>query len=256
MISELIDSVLKIHFMNYEKNIYPWIQNDLYTPYWRFYWNPVCGGCLRLRGEVIRMTPEHVYVIPGYLIFDTFAEEPFTQFYIHFNPSERTRPQNQIFELPAEGILNDSIRSCITLENTDENKQLKMLAALSFLSSALIRLPADLFLRPRQIDPRIEKLCNYLQANRNRPISNTEMADQIKLERNSFIRLFTAEMHESPQVYFRKKRIELACELLHFSKLSIEEIAAATGFADRYHFTRLFTQVLRITPAAFRRKSG
>ncbi len=255
MILETFDSVLKIHCCRYQKNIHPWIQNRLYTPYWRFYWNPVIGGCLKLKNDIIRMTPEFVYIIPGYLEFSTFAERPFEQFFIHFNPSDRTRPPKQIFQLPAKDLLTSQIRAIIDLPDSENNQQIKLLGGMAFLSSALLQLPQDIFRLPDQADPRIEELCKWLANNRSRMLNNSEIAARVGLERNSFIRLFKTEMNESPQSYFRRKRIELACELLHFSNQSIEEVAAATGFADRYHFTRVFTKVLRTTPAVFRRNS-
>lgn len=40
--------------------------------------------------------------------------------------------------------------------------------------------------------------------------------------------------------------------LLLYSAMPMEDIAEATGFADRYHFSRVFWQVMHFTPAAFR----
>lgn len=253
MILETPDSVLKIHLVNYQQNIYPWIQNNLFTPYWRFYWTPVEGGCLKLKDEIIEQTPEYFYIVPGYLEFSTFARQPFAQFYIHFNPHERIRRQERIFKLPVGNLITGRVRQYLTGSDSPENIQWRSFAGISLLTACLLKLPEEIFQLPPPLDPRLEKLCKWLEFNRNRPVSNEEMATRLHLERNSFIRLFSAQLGEPPQIYFRRKRIELACELLHFSKLSIEEVAAAAGFADRYHFTRVFSRIQRTSPAAFRR---
>ncbi len=247
------DSQLKIHTVIFAENIYPWIQNRLFTPYWRFYWNPIPGGCLRIGKNVLRMTPRNFYVIPGYLEFDTFAESPFAQFYIHFNLNDRLPPVKQIFEFPAERLLVRRIRMFCGIPATVENSQFRTLAAISILSSALLSLPREILRVPGIPDRRIEGIRQRIVNAPDQTFSNRELARQAGLACNSFIRLFRLETGESPQRFARRKRIEAACEMLHFTNLSISEIAEKTGFADRYHFSRIFARTLRIPPAMFRR---
>ena len=42
---------LKIHLVQYQEGIFPWIQDRLYTPFWRYYWDPVPGGVLECGGK-------------------------------------------------------------------------------------------------------------------------------------------------------------------------------------------------------------
>ena len=51
---------LKIHLVHYLENIFPWVQPNLYTPFWRYYWNPVPGGVLDCGAERMGLTPEAV----------------------------------------------------------------------------------------------------------------------------------------------------------------------------------------------------
>jgi transcriptional regulator GlxA family with amidase domain len=50
------------------------------------------------------------------------------------------------------------------------------------------------------------------------------------------------------------ERVKHAKELLRGTKLPIAEIAVACGFADQSHLTRVFSKVLHIGPAAWRRQ--
>ena len=106
---------------------------------------------------------------------------------------------------------------------------------------------------PVKIDPRIAKLLKTIDTGENKPLTNMQLAGMLNMSCNGFIKLFIAETGLSPQKYWQKRRMEKACELLRYSKFSIEEIAAKTGFANRYHFSRVFHQVMQMTPAAFRK---
>ena len=46
-----------IHLTGHQKHIYPWIQEDLHTPFWRCYWNAGRGGCLRVEEREIELRP-------------------------------------------------------------------------------------------------------------------------------------------------------------------------------------------------------
>jgi AraC-like DNA-binding protein len=72
---------------------------------------------------------------------------------------------------------------------------------------------------------------------------------------NSFLILFQQETGLPPQAWFRRKRLEQACKRLHFSEVSIEEIAEASGFCDRYHFSRAFKNAYAIGPAEYRQQA-
>ncbi len=244
---------LRIHYFQYQENIHPWIQDELLTPYWRFYWNPEPGGCLRVNGERFALEREFFYVIPGYFRFSTFAERPFSQFYIHFNPNDRLPRWREIVRIPAAPEIVADIRRFRECGNGEESAQYRALLAGAILCGALLKVDRSHFRLPPRPDERIRALTTEIERDRGRNRSNDELARQCGMSRNGFIRLFHAEIGESPQEFCRRKRIELACELLHFSDCSIEEVAEQSGFADRYHFTRVFSRVIRSSPAEFRR---
>lgn len=249
-----LGNILKIHCGCFRKEIWPWVQHRLLTPYWRFYWNPEPGGFLKIGTKEIALSPDCFYILPGYLEFSTFARTPFSQFYIHFNLSDRQRPQKQLFTLSARESEIAVMRGFIARENIPENRQLAMIDCLAVLTSSLLRLPPGVLRLAPEPDPRIEEVVNWINRHLGRPADNSFLAGLANMSRNGFLRLFESEIGEPPQSYCRRKRIERACELLHFSDRTLEEIADETGFADRYHFTRVFTRMLRIAPAAFRRQ--
>lgn len=246
-------NIPKICCCRYAENIYPWIHNDLRTPSWRFYWNPTHGGYLRVEGKEIPLLPEYFYILPGYFRFSTLAKSAFSQFYIHFDLSERQVRQHKLFRIPADERSKELIRRFIRRSKSQENDQLTRLTAVSIVSSALLSLPEEVLRLPSEYDPRIRQVLSWMLHHPNGVYGNDLLAEKAGMSRNGFLRLFKSELKEAPQKFFRRKRIERACERLLFSDLSIEEIAEETGFSDRYHFTRVFRQVMRFTPAAFRK---
>ena len=52
----------------------------------------------------------------------------------------------------------------------------------------------------------------------------------------------------------RKIKLEKALKLLVETNLNLSEIAAASGFADQSHFTRLFKHQLHMLPAKARKQ--
>lgn len=247
------EGALKIHCCCFEEDIFPWHQDDLRTPSWRFYWCPSPGGHLLHGQRQVALLPTKFYIVPGYLKFSTRADAPFSQFYIHFGLNERQPPQSQIFELDADAESLSLIRRFIRRETSPAVRQLTRLTALSVVASALMRLPEGVLRLPPEYDPRIERVLAWIHRNLNLCSTNDRLAKIAQMSRNGFIHLFEKELGEPPQKYCRRRRIERGCELLLYSAMPMEDIAEATGFADRYHFSRVFWQVMHFTPAAFRR---
>ncbi|WP_282035858.1 helix-turn-helix domain-containing protein [Saccharicrinis aurantiacus] len=129
------------------------------------------------------------------------------------------------------------------------------LAIQSLISSLLAHLPEDSW-NLVTTNYRILDVINFIENNINEELTNPILAEQARLATNAFTRLFTEETGISPQKYVKKKRIDKACILLHHSELSIEDIASQTGFADRYHFSRIFKNITSVSPAKYKKEFG
>ncbi len=246
---------LKIHLARYEDGIFPWIQERLYTPFWRYYWNPTPGGVLDFRGEAIELTPDTVTIIPGYLSFSTRARVPFSQYYIHFCLPETVMPPENpvIYRIPFQPEWRAKWETFREVAADPAAVFRRAALAESLLLTALLELPEELLRVVPERDPRIERACRTIAARLDDPPDNAELAKLAGLNRESFIRLFHRECAESPGVLSRRLRVEHACRLLHYSNRSIDEIATQCGFADRYHFSRVFSRLMHCAPAAFRK---
>jgi len=87
-------------------------------------------------------------------------------------------------------------------------------------------------------------------------ISVTAVAAACGLSRSYFIKAFRETTGKTPHKWLLDQRVQKAKALLTQSGTSIADIAAACGFADQSHLTRVFTDTLGIPPGAWRRDNA
>ena len=56
--------------------------------------------------------------------------------------------------------------------------------------------------------------------------------------------------------YVANKRIAQACSLLSETEMSVQEVAAATGYLNDITFRRLFKKQIGVTPSEYRQRGG
>ena len=87
-------------------------------------------------------------------------------------------------------------------------------------------------------------------------LSLSELANACRLSSSHFSQAFRQTVGYPPHQWLLTQRVERAKQLLLNTDQSLCEIALATGFADQSHFTRVFSQRVKVSPAAWRRAQG
>jgi AraC-like DNA-binding protein len=246
---------INIYRCEYVTDCSYWNFDKISAPYWRFYWNATLGGeiCYGNRNVVLR--PGFFILIPPNTCFSTKANAAFEQFYIHFAADS---PFDKVFQDIYTFVITEGIRSKILaikkmLLLQQDNMHFKLML-FSLIYDALLEIKQDAFMDENtRYDSRVAKIIELLDSNPSWVFSNEELASKVNMSRNGFIRLFSTETGISPLQYSRRKRVEKACLLLHFTNQTIDEIARKTGFQDRYYFSRVFKQVTNHSPAQFRK---
>ncbi|SEK12647.1 MULTISPECIES: AraC family transcriptional regulator [unclassified Variovorax] len=85
-------------------------------------------------------------------------------------------------------------------------------------------------------------------------ISIAEIADACNLSRSYFIHAFRETTGQTPHQWLVAQRLERAQALLMDFERPLAEVAAACGFSDQSHFTRVFSQFTGTPPGTWRRK--
>ena len=80
-----------------------------------------------------------------------------------------------------------------------------------------------------------------------------ELASACRLSASHFSQAFRRTVGSPPHQWLLAQRVERAKQLLLNTNQPLSEIALTTGFADQSHFTRVFTQRVKSSPAAWRR---
>jgi transcriptional regulator GlxA family with amidase domain len=65
--------------------------------------------------------------------------------------------------------------------------------------------------------------------------------------------LFRRYDHESPYQYLLRLKMNYAAERLQQTGVLVKQIAEEAGFADAFHFSRVFRKTLGLAPKDFKR---
>ncbi|MBU2882821.1 AraC family transcriptional regulator [Psychrosphaera sp. B3R10] len=92
----------------------------------------------------------------------------------------------------------------------------------------------------------------YLQQNIAKTLTLDDMAVAFGLSKFYFAKKFQLIVGVSPVRYFIEKKVHYACQLLDSNDNSIKTIAKQLGYDDAYYFSRLFKNIMGLSPQQYR----
>lgn len=108
---------------------------------------------------------------------------------------------------------------------------------------------------PAALHPALSRALGILQGRFREEWTLPKLAEEVGLSRGRLAALFSQETRSSMHKLLTKVRLGHAEALLLNSDLRIGDIALECGFATIQHFSRVFKEVHRQAPLAFRRRS-
>ncbi|UMB59177.1 AraC family transcriptional regulator [Lutibacter sp. A80] len=260
-----------------------WDCHDMVFPFWRLYWNKNEGGELIHQENIYKMDPKFLYIIPPFTSFSTqftknhkfnngihvngkqltsfydeneYYDKHLIHFFVHFNlgiPFDNVYPG--IFKIELTDYLKDKLHyltNRLKIENSDFKLTFN-LKLQAFIKEALTNIGPELW-KAIDIDDRVLKVIRFIEINIGKKMSNSDLAEIVNMAPNSFSRLFKEEINITLHNFIQNRKIAKACHLFEHTNKTIEDVAFNLGFSDRYHFSRVFKSVTRLTPASY--KSG
>ncbi len=220
-------------------------------PFWRLYWNDASGATLSCDGETFSLEPEQVVILPPYSFFSSQLVRPVNHFFIHFMTGPRFADlERRVALLPVPEMLHTIIRS----DDPAERQELRLFA---LLFEVLAELPRRRNAVEREsMDPRIQKAISRLDSLPRNLCTNGKIARELCMGVSNYAHLFRKCVGVTPLQYLNRSQMDRARMLLRSSERSIGEIAQELGFANRYHFSAVFSRCNGISPAAYRRRSS
>lgn len=261
-----------------------WKSQQMSFPYWRLYWNRsgrawiVYNKTIYLEADKLVLIPpntpfasdidhsrvphKQLYSLRGGRVESIAMEEAMLEeasvlhMFTHFTlgyPYDTISPDIFVFDISSfqHKLVLSITRKLIAGQLKFE--QAGSLELYSLLFSLLHQLPATTW-KNQNLDGRILQGIRYMEQHiREAEISNSHLAALGGMSVNAYARLFKQQTRYSPRKYLVRMRVEKACNMLHHSELSIDQIASECGFSDRYYFTRIFTRTMKVSPGAYRK---
>ena len=102
------------------------------------------------------------------------------------------------------------------------------------------------------LSPAIRQSCDFIRANITKEITLSDVADHVGYTEYYFTRKFYKETGSKVQDYIKEVKVEYAkIQLLTTSK-GIQEISDSLNFSNRNYFSKVFREIVGITPVEFR----
>jgi AraC-like DNA-binding protein len=112
----------------------------------------------------------------------------------------------------------------------------------------ITNLAATLLPVPRPIDPRVQQVIDLLNIDPVRSVD--ELAQATGLSGDRISSLFSKELGATLRLYMQALKISAAVRF-YGTGMTLTEIAAAAGFADSAHFSKVWTQTFGLSPVHF-----
>jgi AraC-like DNA-binding protein len=101
----------------------------------------------------------------------------------------------------------------------------------------------------------IRKVKAFIDSSLNSTIRLSNCASQARLSASYFSYAFKATFGTTLRHYIRCRRVARAQQLMVSSNRPLSEIALACGFADQAHYSRVFRDVVGLSPSTWRRRN-
>jgi AraC-like DNA-binding protein len=82
------------------------------------------------------------------------------------------------------------------------------------------------------------------------------LADRVGLHPATLLRLFKAKMGMTPQAFIKRRRLEMAQELLKQGEMTVRDVAVAVGYGETSSFSDAFRQAFGVPPTQWQRDLG
>jgi AraC-like DNA-binding protein len=255
----------------------------LCDPFWRLYFNRDAGAWVADGRRRWELPPYRAVLIPAWGDVRGRCVGHVRHFYLHFEtpglPAEWIRRVcREPLALPDDAVLRAMLDTLATettpaypiaapgggwrlpersAADASATWRLRAEAAAAWaLARALEQVDpgAVAELGGRRGDADVDPALLEIDAHLAEPLTVARLARRCGLGPDRFARRFAAATGRTPMRYLQERRVAAAADRLVSGDVPIETLSREAGFANRFHFTRVFTRLIGTPPAAYRRQ--
>lgn len=233
-----------------------------------------------IKGQHHHLSPGHLYIIPAFTTHTDICKGVFEHYYIHFvDPTQNLQTLYSKYEMPFEidctphlgNLIEDLLALCpdIPLETslpsayeTSPNMSMCLNRFNSYhigmrmeISAILQQLLAQFLKNSKKSaevsDNRIYRILWYIDENINSELAIDDLADQLGVCKNRFIRLFSQQTGITPNDYIVRRKMHFAQIYFTEGRHLIKEVARDLGYDNVSYFGRTFKRVVGLGPREF-----
>ena len=196
--------------------------------------------------------------------YEADREEPWEYAWVGFNGAEAGRyveqtgfsRQSPVCRGDGGGQLPRLLEEIRGARGTAMWNDLRMTGRLYALLAYLVESAWDSRPARRDGDSCAEAAADYIMRHYAEAISVEQLAEHFALSHSSLYRKFVRRFQKSPKRFLLEYRMERACQLLAAADLSVQEVAVSVGFDDPFYFSRVFKELVGVSPRRYAREQG
>lgn len=231
-------------------------------PFWRLYLNREDGAWVSGQGGVQQLPAGRMVLVPAWSRLQSGCQREVQHRYVHFDPmglgGDWVREHcGRLLVLPADAMREGAFARLFDRLDGSPVWRLRLQAVVAeALAEGLALLPAEALARLSgrlgRVDP-VAPALSYVEEHLAENLASELLASRCRLSVDHFARVFRERVGQTPARYVQERRVVVAAERLLATEDDIGAIAGECGFANRFHFTRVFTRCMGAPPAAYRR---
>lgn len=243
-----------------------WIRYDIIKDFNKFYMVQSGEGWLKIKSNTYHPKSAQLYLIPAGVSHSYSVIDPnntYLLYWCHFTATSNGEDLLGNLDLP--DYIDLTPRDLITIKNyyntLIESAWRDDIISILKTKTALLGIIA-FYLEKSSLNgtffrnnPNMEKLKTvmlYIDGNINNDITIQQLADLLHFNPKYFIKYFNKHTGMTPIQYINNKRIELSKHLLCTTDMQIDEIYFNVGFSSSHYFSRVFKNIVGISPTEFR----
>jgi AraC family transcriptional regulator, arabinose operon regulatory protein len=205
--------------------------------------------------------PNDFFIIPANITHSYGADisDPWSIYWVHFTgklakfycdllmDSNNYSPQKAIVNTTRSFLFEDIIQH-LELMNNNEN----IIYSNSYLYAYLSSFQASEMKKSTNDNDVIQQCITFMKQNLDKNLYLEDLTKVVNMSPSHLSSEFKKRMKYSPMQLFTSLKIQKACQMIMEKKHSVKNIAYSLGYEDQYHFSRVFKNVMGVSPKNFK----